>query len=390
MSRKNRCQIVILASALCTLGASQCIASEPSSRTLKASVDAIIQPLMQQQDVPGIAVAVLVNGQAHFFNYGVASKVNQQPVTQNTLFEIGSVSKTFTATLAGYAVAKGKLSLTQSASHYVPQLQGSAFDQISVLNLATYTAGGLPLQFPVESDSTDKMMGYYQQWQPTFAPAEQRLYSNPSLGLFGYVAAQSLGQPFDDLMEKQLFAKLGLNNSYITVTQSQVHRYAQGYTKNNSLARVGPGAMSSEAYGVKTTASDLLRFVQLNMQPQELEPALQQAIELTHTGYYQVGALTQGLGWEFYPYPLTLNSLLQGNSSQMALEPHKTNWFITPRPAQANVLINKTGSTNGFGAYVAFVPAKQVGVVILGNKNYPIPARVKAAYEVLNVLSATR
>lgn len=386
MLGKKRFTVMLLTSALWTFGASYCLAADASKSTLKASVDAVIQPLMKDQDIPGMAVAVLVDGKAHYFSYGVASKADKQPVTPNTLFEIGSISKTFTATLAGYAVAKGKLSLSTNASHYVPQLHGSAFDNISVLELGTYTAGGLPLQFPNEADAADKMMGYYQQWQPRFAPAEQRLYSNPSLGLFGYAAAKSLGQPFDDLMEKTLFPKLGLKSSYIEVPQDQMSRYAQGYTKDNNLARVGPGAMASQAYGVKTTAEDLLHFVRLNLQPQALTPALKQAIDLTQTGYYQAGQLTQGLGWELYTYPVALSTLLAGNSSQMALEPHKANWFDTPRPPQASSLINKTGSTNGFGAYVVYIPAKQIGIVLLANKNYPIPSRVKAAYELLSTL----
>src|SRR5471032_431916 len=138
------------------LGAGQCMAMAQTDAQLQALVDAAVTPVMQQQSVPGMAIALTVNGKAHYFNYGVASRENQQAVTRDTLFEIGSVSKTFTATLGGYALASGKLSLSDKASHVLPALRGSAFDNISVVQLGTYTAGGLPLQFPDEADHQDK------------------------------------------------------------------------------------------------------------------------------------------------------------------------------------------------------------------------------------------
>ena len=71
-------------------------ADSPSKIT--AAVDRAFRPLLEEHDVPGIAVAVTVDGRQYFFNYGVASKDRNTPVTKDTLFEIGSVSKTFTAT----------------------------------------------------------------------------------------------------------------------------------------------------------------------------------------------------------------------------------------------------------------------------------------------------
>ncbi|NWE25891.1 class C beta-lactamase [Pseudomonas gingeri] len=387
MPKKTPLKSTLLAATLCLLGSGNCLAAAATPDELKAVVDAAVRPLMQDQGIPGMAVAILVNGKAHYFNYGITSKTDKQAVTENTLFEIGSVSKTFTATLAAYAVAQGKLSLAENASHYVPELRGSAFDKISVLQLGTYTPGGLPLQFPDESDSADKMISYFKNWKPVYPARERRQYSNPSLGLFGYVAAKSLGQPFDDLMEKTLLPKLGLHDSYVRVPKDQMSRYAQGYKKDDSPSRVGPGAMDSEAYGIKTTSSDLLHYVLVNMQPQQLEAPLQQAIALTHSGYYQFGNTTQGLGWELYPYPAKLDTLLAGNSNTM-LDPQKTSWFKAPQPPSADTWVNKTGSTSGFGAYVAYVPTKKIGIVMLANKNYPNPARVKAAHEVLSALQS--
>ncbi|WP_353741270.1 class C beta-lactamase [Pseudomonas fluorescens] len=376
-------KLKILAACVAMLATGQAVAQDH----IEAMVNDAVRPVMQAQGIPGMVVAISVNGKQQYFNYGVASKETDSPVTQDTLFEIGSVSKTFTATLAAYAQATGKLSLSDKASHVLPALRGSAFDHISVLQLGTYSAGGLPLQFPAESDSADKMLGYYKQWKPLYAPGSHRLYSNPSLGLFGYLAAQSMGQPFDELMEKTLLPKLGLKHTYVHVPQDQMALYAQGYNKDGKPVRVGPGALDSEAYGVKTSAADLLGYVDANMKPASLEKPLQQAIALTHSGYYTVGDMTQGLGWEMYRYPIALDRLLEGNSTPMAMEAHKVQWLNPPQAQPQNVLINKTGSTGGFGAYVAYVPAKDIGIVILANKNYPNAQRVKIAHQVLSALT---
>lgn len=365
------------------LGTGHCMADD----RIESIVNAAIEPVMQQQQIPGVAVAITLNGEAHYFNYGVASKENGKAVTEDTLFEIGSVSKTFTATLAAYAQATGKLSLSDKASNILPALRGSAFDDISVLQLGTYSAGGLPLQFPAEADAPDKMLGYFKQWKPTYTAGSHRQYSNPSLGLFGYLAAESMGAPFDKVMEKTLLPKLGLKHTFLKVPQDQMGLYAQGYGKENKPVRVGPGALDSEAYGVKTSAADLLRYVQVNMNPAGLEAPLQRAIATTHTGYYKVGDMTQGLGWELYGYPVTLDQLLDGNSTQMAMEAHEVQLLNPLQPLPDAVLVNKTGSTGGFGAYVAYVPSKDIGIVILANKNYPNAERVKVAQRVLSALS---
>lgn len=353
---------------------------------LRTVVDASVKPLMQQQGIPGLSVAVVNQGKVQYFNYGVASKETKQAVNQDTLFEIGSISKTFTATLGGYAQATGKLKLSDTASQHLPALAGGVFDHISLLQLATYTAGGLPLQFPDAADTAQAMLGYFQHWTPTYAPGEQRLYSNPSIGLFGYLAAQSLGQPFNVAMENTLLPKLGLSNTHVRVPTGKSEHYAQGYDKDQKPVRVNPGALDSEAYGIKTSTQDLARYVIANLHPETLEQPLQQAIATTHAGYYTVNGMTQGLGWERYPYPIKLQALLDGNSTEMAMQPHKVNWLTPAQPQPANVLYNKTGSTGGFGGYVAYVPSKDMGVVILANRNYPNAERVKLAYAILSAM----
>ncbi len=376
---------ILLAVTLC-IAAGQSIASPLSEAQLESTVSAAIQPLMQQQAIPGMAVAISVNGKQHYFNYGEASKHSGQPVSAETLFEIGSVSKTFTATLAAYAEASGKLSLSDPASKHWPELKGSAFDGITLLNLGTYSAGGLPLQFPEQVKNQASLLDYYRHWKADYAPGTHRLYSNPSLGLFGYLAAKSLDTPFDELMQKQLLPQLGLQHTFVQVPATQMGHYAQGYDKGDQAVRVGPGPLDAEAYGLKTTSADLLRFVEANLQPQSLSAPLQRAIATTQTGYYRVGEMTQGLGWEQYRYPVSLDQLLAGNSTAMTLEPQRVTWLKPARPLQDDMLLNKTGSTNGFGAYVLFVPSKHIGIVLLANKNYPNAERVKVAHAILTAL----
>ncbi|MHB8617102.1 MAG: serine hydrolase, partial [Candidatus Acidiferrales bacterium] len=77
-------------------------ADDPQSK-IKSAVDTAIQSVMAKDDIPGMAVGITVAGKPYVFCYGVASTETRQPVTRDTLFEIGSVTKTFTATLASYA-----------------------------------------------------------------------------------------------------------------------------------------------------------------------------------------------------------------------------------------------------------------------------------------------
>ena len=98
--------------------------------------------------------------------------------------------------------------------------------------------------------------------------------------------------------------------------------------------------------------------------------------------------MTQDLVWEQYPNPVELDSLLAGNSAKIIFEANPATELDPPSAPQDDVLINKTGSTNGFGAYVAFVTGKKIGIVVLANKSYPIDARVTAAYKILMRLGA--
>jgi len=333
-----------------------------------------------------MAVGIVAGNRSYVFNYGVAALASRKPVTDGTLFELGSVSKTFTATLAAYAEVKGDLSLSDTTGEYLHVLQGSRFGATTLLELGTHTPGGLPLQVPGDVHNIDELMQYFRRWRPAHEPGTYRTYANPGIGTLGLIAAKSMDASFETLMEQRLLPALGLRNTYIHVPPSQMAEYAEGYADNGSPIRLKPGVLSAETYGLKSTAADMIRYLRENMGSIALEPELQRAITATHTGYFHAGMMTQDLIWEQYPYPVDLKRLLAGNSDAMIFEATPAARISPPEQPRQDVWINKTGSTNGFGAYLAFIPAKRLGIVILANRNYPISARVTAAYRILTAL----
>lgn len=381
--------VAALALATCATAAIGRTAETPKDRVRK-TVDAVIEPLMKKDRIHGMAVGVIDGGQPYLFNYGVASVETGRPVNDQTLFELGSVSKTLTATLASYADTNGYLSLSDPVSQSLPALNGSPFGAIELVNLGTHTPGGVPLQVPDAIESDEELTAYLKAWRPSYAPGTYRTYSNLGIGVLGLAAAKSMNGDFTSLMQQRVFPALGMTSTYIDVPAARQPDYAQGYTKQDTPVRLGQGMLWAQAYGVKTTAADMLRFVEANMNLAALDDKWQRAVTRTHTGYYRAGPMTQDLIWEQYAYPVALNSLLQGNSAAVILNPTPVSRIAPPQVPSQSVWINKTGSTNGFGAYVAFVPQQQLGIVLLANKNFPIGERVRVAYQILSAFASSR
>lgn len=374
---------ILLAAALF---ATPLLATAATPASLQKIVDETVQPLLKEQHIPGMAVAVIYEGKPYFFHYGLADIKARRPVTDDTLFELGSVSKTFTGTAGGYAVQSGKANLNDAAAEYSKQLTGAQWRNISLLQLATYTAGGLPLQLPDDVTDESSLWRYYNGWQPEWKPGTKRHYSNASIGLFGALAVSKSGLSFEQFMQQHVFQPLKLNHTWITVPESEQGNYAWGY-RNGEPVRVTPGMLDAEAYGVKTTIKDMAAFMQANIAPQQLpasDETLKKAIGTAQQGYYKIGDMYQGLGWEMYPWPINPQQVI--TASGKLLEVGAAERQTPARPATPASWLHKTGSTNGFGAYIAFVPEKKLGIVMLANKNYPNPVRVTAAWQILHAL----
>ena len=279
---------------------------------------------------------------------------------------------------------EGRISLRDSPSRHLPELRGSSLDKVTLIQLATHTAGGFPLQLPDEIRNTEQLMAYFKAWQPTYAPGTERTYANPSIGLVGMVVASSRKQSFAEAMEQHLLPELRMPNTFIDVPASKMALYAQGYDKADAPVRVNPGVLADEAYGVKTSARDLIRFVEVNLDPGREARKIERAVLQTHTGYFKLGAMTQDLIWEQYAYPVSVDTLLAGSDAQVVYESNPVVAIDPPQPPGQDVWMHKTGGTNGFSAYVALVPGQRLGIAVLANKNCPIEPRIRLAHRILD------
>ena len=380
MIKKSLCCALLLGVSCSSIAASM------TEKQLADVVEKSITPLMKAQSIPGMAIAVIYQGQPHYFTFGKADVAANKPVTPQTLFELGSISKTFTGVLGGDAIARGEISLGDPVTKYWPELTGKQWQGIRMLDLATYTAGGLPLQVPDEVTDSASLQRFYQTWQPRWKPGTTRLYANASIGLFGALAVKPSDMGFEQAMTTRVFKPLGLDHTWINVPKAEEAHYAWGY-RDGKAVHVSPGMLDAEAYGVKTNVQDMASWVVANMAPDNLQDAsLKQGITLAQSRYWRVGAMYQGLGWEMLNWPVDAKTVVEGSDNKVALASLPAREVNPPAPPVKASWVHKTGSTGGFGSYVAFIPEKQLGIVMLANKSYPNPARVEAAYRILDAL----
>ncbi len=361
---------------------------------LKAAVGNEVQQLMQQQQIPGMAVAVLWQGKTFYYSFGMADIANQSSVTPDTLFELGSISKTFAGVIGAMALQRGDIKLTDSAATHWPQLTAKPWQNINMQHLATYTAGGLPLFMPDSVTDKTSLLQYYQEFKPAYAPGTQRVYANSSIGLFAHLAAAAAGKTYADEFA-ELTTTLKLGSTYLQVPKEAQAQYAWGY-KEGKAVHIGTGVLQDEAGGVKASVRDVASWVQANMQPQQVQaPVLKAAILKAQLPYAKAGQMYQGLGWEILDYPVQLQALeamtdpafVAGSAASLILQP-ASDKTASKTVSKTSSWVHKTGATGGFGAYAAFIPSRQVGIVMLTNKRYPNALRVKLAYQILEALQS--
>lgn len=366
---------ILLTTALSTPSLAQ-----DGQQQFKDDAAAAFENAIRTYDIPGLIVGMTRNGEHSFYHTGLASREDQRPVTPDTLFELGSISKIFNVTLAALAEKRGRISLNASVGAYLPSLQGSPAGELTLMDLATHHSGGLPLQVPNDVEDVGQLLDWLGDWHPPEPGA--RSYSNISIGLLGHITSVVMGMSYADALQTDLFPALGLTNTWVDVPADAADSYAFGYDrKTNAPIRVTPGVLDDEAYGVKSSARDMLALLDVELGNVDVSTEMRDAVVRTQDGLFRTRLFTQGMIWESYLWPVDPDDMVEGNGNDFILNPQPMGDVNEAR--DQTVILNKTGATNGFGGYIAMVPSEDLGIVVLANRNYPNEARVRATYDLI-------
>ena len=303
--------------------------------------------------VPGAAVGVYQDGEARVHGFGIASLETRQPVTPDTLFQIGSITKVYTATLVMRLVEEGKLDLDTPVREYLPDLRlgdERAQQAVTLRHLLSHTSGLEGDRFDdygLGDDALAKAIAEFHTLRQLTPPGELWTYSNSGFYLAGRVIEAVTEKTYEAAMRELLFEPLGIERSFFFAHEAIVHPVAVGHKQSKpwvapSVARTySLPRVVNAAGGVISTVGDLLRFGALHLGGGELDgKRVLSEVSVRAMQEPQVRAANiaeaYGIGWAL-------------------------------RTAGGERVIEHGGSTFGFQAQLTLVPDKGLAVASLTN-----------------------
>ncbi|MGO9009917.1 MAG: serine hydrolase [Bryobacteraceae bacterium] len=308
----------------------------------------LVQRVDERHQAVGMVAAVVEPAGTRVVAYGKVAKDDARPLNGDTVFEIGSITKVFTALLLADMAQHGEVKLDDPISKYLPEgVKAPQRDgkEITLAELATHTSGlprlpnnMSPKDFvnPYADYSAEKLYAFLSSYQLPRDPGEKWEYSNLATGLLGQLLALRAGRDYETLVATRIAAPLGMASTRITLTPEMKARMAAGYNASLEPAKNWDFEALAGAGALRSTANDLITFLGavLGYKKTPLEPAMAAMLEVH--------------------LPTTMPNL------QQAL-----GWHILQRKDRD--LFWKDGGTYGFGSFIGFDPKTKVGVVVLAN-----------------------
>ncbi len=319
-----------------------------------------VQVCMQRYAVPGVCVGVYHEGQEQIAGFGVTSVENPLPVTPGTLFQVGSITKTFTTTALLRLVEMGRLELDKPVRIYLPDLRlfdESVAARVTLRHLLTHTAGWLGdyfNDFGPGDDALAKIVASLVDLPQLTPLGEVWSYNNAAFYVAGRLIEIVTGEPYETALQELVLDPLGLGNSYFFADDVITHRFVVGHEvavdggkRTPLVARPWPiGRAGNSIGGLVSTVGDLFRYARFHMGDGTL-PAGQGAIRLLKPGTLALMQTVQ--------FPA-------GGRGNIGLS-----WFIAE--AGGETVISHGGATNGQEADLRIVPSRDFAVAVLTNSD---------------------
>jgi CubicO group peptidase (beta-lactamase class C family) len=276
----------------------------PLKNRLDSIVEAAVRPYISLVGNVGLSAGVRYHGQDYFYNYGsIREGVDSLP-NNHIIYEIGSITKTFTTTLLALAVVQKKVTLDQPITKFLPDsvAKNPGLKGITLQHLANHTAGfpGLPpnlgwtrIEQPYEHYDQAHLFSYLKTVTLESTPGKTHAYSNFGVGLLGVILERIYGMNYAALVSKYITGPQGMKHTGIAV----YGKTAQGYDATTTAVDMWDMQSLKGAGMLKSDATELLQYATLQLE-QGKDP-LHQAIALTHQPTFEDGTTKIGLGW-FY------------------------------------------------------------------------------------------
>ena len=348
MNKKSSSALVVI---LITLFIIIISASSSNASTDIDRITEIVNHRMKvEKQIVGTAVAVIEGDKVEYLTFGLRQKAKALKVTPETLFEIGSITKTFTTSALAALVSEGKISLDDNVEKYLAKevaLPNDKLADITFLSLANHTSGlprlptNMPFSNPLDpyADYNEKLLfDFLSHYELPRAVGSQPEYSNLGVGLLGNLLTKVHGNNLQALLSEKILTPLNMASTFVETPTAKASLLSDGH--NEGLIVTPPWTMASlgGAGALKSNIKDMSLYLQANMNKSVLEKAFNLAQQPT-TNFSQPGTQI-GLGW------------------------------IIIGEGETQYLMHN-GGTGGFRSFIGFNPSKQRGIVILNNSAIP-------------------
>jgi CubicO group peptidase (beta-lactamase class C family) len=247
------------------------------------SISELVPDAMKRHQVPGLAFGILADGREFTAGFGVTNVRHPLPVDDRTTFQIGSITKTFTATLATRLVEAGKLDLDAPIRRYLPRFRMSdpeVTEHVTMRHLLTHMGGWEGDFFEDTGNGDDALTTYVERMAelPQLTPlGSVWAYSNSGFSLAGRVIEVLNGTTYEAALKQQVFEPLGMKRSFIFPAEVMTHRFAVGHAAADGRQRVlRPWPISRGSYpagGIASTVTDMMRYARFHLGDDSIDGA---------------------------------------------------------------------------------------------------------------------